>query len=76
MHAIGKTLYTGFYIYLYRGDNMGIPLGYYTERIDWLEERRNQISARIYADRLALKAINKEIDRCKEAMQKTEDYVS
>lgn len=55
---------------------MGISLGYYTERIDWLEERRNQISARIYADRLALKAINKEIDRCREAMQKTEDYVS
>ena len=55
---------------------MSIPLGYYTERIDWLEERHNQISARIYADRLALKAISKEIDRCKEAIQKTKDYVS
>lgn len=47
---------------------------YYSDRIDWLTERRNQIAARIYADRLALKGLDKEINRCKEAMQKTEDY--
>lgn len=51
-----------------------IPLGYYSDRIDWLTERRNQIAARIYVDKLALKGLDKEIDRCKEAMQKTEDY--
>jgi len=42
-----------------------IPLGYYTERIEWLEERRHQVSARIYADKLTLKALDKEIIRCK-----------
>lgn len=53
-----------------------IPLGYYTDRIDWLTERRHQVSARIYADKLTLKALDKEIARCKDAMQNTEDYIS
>lgn len=51
-----------------------IPLGYYSDRIDRLTKRRDEVSARIYTDKLTLKALDKEIRLCEEAMQKTEEY--
>ena len=43
--------------------------GYYSNRISELEKRKIDVSSRIYADKLTLKAINSEIAKCEDEMQ-------
>ena len=47
-----------------------MEMGYYAQRLDDLEKRKIDITSKIYADRLTLKAIDKEIEKCDEAIQK------
>lgn len=47
-----------------------VDLNYYSRRIDELEERKTEISSKIYMDKLTLKSINEEIKKCDEAIQR------
>ena len=47
-----------------------VEAGYYSNRIDELEQRKNEVLGKLTTDKLTLKSIEKEMAKCSEAMQK------
>lgn len=47
-----------------------VEQGYYSNRIKELEERKTKITAEIYANKLTLKSIDEEIEKCDATIQK------
>lgn len=47
-----------------------VEAGYYSNRIDELEQRKNEVLGKLTTDKLTLKSIENEITKCSEAMQK------
>lgn len=45
-------------------------MSYYSRRIDELEKRKNKLMSQMVADKLSLKAINDEIKKCDDAIQR------
>ena len=45
-----------------------VDLGYYSNRLDELEQRKAEVAGKLVSAKLSLKGINNEIEACKEAM--------